>query len=40
LEVGSNLYVRGSMLSGYTKIEIIEMIYPGFIKGKIYGGKK
>ena len=39
LQVGGDLYVRGSFLKTKTKNEIKEMIYPG-LKGKIYGGKK
>ena len=35
LEVGENLYIRYTELEQYSDNELIEMIKPGFIKGKI-----
>ena len=35
LEVGGDLYIENTELEGYIGEEIREMIYPGFIKGKI-----
>jgi|688.fasta_scaffold1193033_2 hypothetical protein len=36
LKVGGALYIYKSPLKEYTDDELREMIYPGFIKGKIY----
>ena len=35
LEVGNNLYIGKTPITKYTDDELIEMIKPGFIKGKI-----
>ena len=35
LEVGGNLFIKNTKLEGYIDEELREMIYPGFIKGKI-----
>jgi hypothetical protein len=36
LEVGAYLYIWGTDLEKYSNNELIEMIKPGFIEGKIY----
>ena len=36
LKVGRDLYIYGTPLVKYSDDELIEMIQPGFIKGKIY----
>jgi hypothetical protein len=36
LIVGRNLYISPSPLTKYTDDELRDMIYPGFIKGKIF----
>ena len=38
LKVGGDLYIENTELEGYIGEEIREMIYPGFIKGKIKRG--
>jgi len=35
LKVHKNLYISKSTMGHYSNEELIEMIYPGFIKGKI-----